>query len=122
MEGRWPRALLVPLTVLAWLAVLLVLGWLLSQVARTVLMIVLAVVIAFAVTPVVNFFGRFMPRVAALALTYLVALGIAVGLLGVIVVTVADEVRSLVHSIPVYAQATRSWEPQLVGLLSPIGV
>lgn len=122
MEGRWPRALLVPLTILAWLAVLVVVGWLLGHVARTLLMVVLAVVIAFAVTPVVNLLGRFLPRMAALALTYVLAFLVIVGVVVVVVATVAGQASSLVHALPAYAQSAESSQPRVAALLAPVGI
>lgn len=122
MEGRWPRALLIPLTILAWLAVLVVLGWLLGHVARTVLMVVLALVIAFAVTPAVNLFGRALPRMAALALTYLLAFLLIVALVVVLVASVAGEVSNLVHSLPAYAQQAQASQPEIERLLAPLGI
>jgi hypothetical protein len=41
VPSAWVRALGVPLIVLAWLAVLVVGGWLLGHVARTLLLVVL---------------------------------------------------------------------------------
>ncbi len=122
MEGRWPRALLIPLTVLAWLAVLVVVGWLLSHVARTILMIVLATVVAFAVTPVVNLLARFMPRLAAIALTYVLAFLVLVGIIGAVVATVAGQASTLVHSLPGYAAQAKNAEPAIAALLAPIGI
>jgi len=122
MEGRWPRALLIPLTILAWLAVLVLVGWLMSHVVRTILMVVLATVIAFAVTPVVNFAARFMPRMVAIALTYVLAFVLLVALIGIVVATVAGQARTLVHSLPSYAAQAKDAEPQIANLLAPFGV
>lgn len=122
MEGRLPRTLLIPLVMLAWLAVAIVLGWLLAHVARTLLMVVLATVVAFAATPAVNLLARFLPRIAALAVTYVLAFLLLVVLLGVIVVTAAAQTSALVHALPGYAADAKQLEPQLVGLLAPFGV
>ena len=122
MDGRWPRALLLPLTILAWLAVLVVIGWLLQHVARTLLMVVLAVVVAFAVSPLVNLLSRFLPRMVALALAYLLAFLVLVGLVGLVVATLAGEVGALVRNVPSYAQQAKGAEPQVAQLLSPFGV
>lgn len=122
MPASWPRALLIPLTILAWLGVLLVLGWLLQHVTRTLLMVVLAVVVAFAVTPVVNLLDRLLPRMAALALTYLIAFLIILGVVGVVVASVAGEAGNLAHSLPAYAQEAKSSQPQIAALLAPLGV
>lgn len=122
MEGRWPRALLIPLTILAWIAVLVVVGWLLSHVARTLLMFVLATVVAFAVTPVVNLLTRFMPRMVAIAVSYILAFLVLLGIIGVVVASVAGQATSLVHSLPGYASQAKNAEPAIVTLLAPLGI
>ena len=58
VPASWLRALLLLLIVLTWL-VLLVLGvWLLSHFTKTILLVTLAAILAFAFTPLANFFGR----------------------------------------------------------------
>jgi hypothetical protein len=79
---RLQRALLLPLVVLAWLALLVVVAWLLGHVTRALLIVILAALIAFALTPLVNLLARWMPRAIALALSYLVGLIVVFGLLG----------------------------------------
>ena len=122
MNGRWPRALLIPLAILAWLAVLIVVGWLLSHVTRTILLVVLAIVISFAVTPAVNFGARFVPRLAALAITYLLAVLLLIVVVGVVIATVAGQVSNLVHNLPEYAEQAKGAQAAIVQLLSPFGV
>jgi hypothetical protein len=58
MSRSWQRALYVPLIILAWLAVLVVVGWLLSHVTKTILVLVLSGIIAFALTPLVSLLAR----------------------------------------------------------------
>jgi len=47
---NWVRALLVPLTILSWLALLIVTAWLLSHVAHALLLLVLAGLLALPPT------------------------------------------------------------------------
>lgn len=122
MEGRWQRALLIPLTILAWLAVLGVIGWLLEHIARTLLMVALATVVAFAITPVVNFGARFMPRLVAIALSYLFAFLLVIALIGVVIATVAGQASNLVHNLPAYAAQATGAQPAIVRVLSPFGI
>jgi predicted PurR-regulated permease PerM len=61
-ETRALRALLLPMTILAWLAVMVVAAWLLGHVAHALLILVLATLIAFALGPVVSFFSHWMPQ------------------------------------------------------------
>src|SRR5688572_12837163 len=48
LSAAWQRALYLPLIILAWLAVLLVGGWLATHLTKTILLVVLSAIIAFA--------------------------------------------------------------------------
>jgi predicted PurR-regulated permease PerM len=118
----WAQALLVPLTVLAWLAVVLLGAWLLSHVARTVMILVLGALVAFALTPLVNLLQRWMPRLVATALAYVIGFGLVFGLLGYVAVTAAGQLGTLAHNLPAYAHRAQGLEPQILALLRPWGV
>src|SRR5215469_16003841 len=107
MQTRLVRALLVPLVVLAWLAVLLVVAWLLSHVTHALLILVLSTIVAFALTPMVNLLARWMPRIAAIAISYVIGFALMVGLLSVIVISAAMEITTLAHNLPAYARAAQ---------------
>jgi predicted PurR-regulated permease PerM len=122
VQTRLVRALLVPLVVLAWLAVLLVGAWLLSHVTHAVLILVLGTVVAFALSPVVDLLERWLPRVAAIAIAYVFGFSLLVGLLSVVVVSAATETNNLVHSLPYYAARGQALLPQAEGLLGRFGI
>ncbi len=122
IQTRLVRALLVPLIVLAWLAVLLLIGWLLSHVTHALLILVLSTVVAFALTPVVELLARWLPRPIAIAIAYVFGFSLLIGLLSVVVVSAATEVNNLAHSLPDYARRAQALEPQAIGLLSRFGV
>ena len=121
-QTRLVRALLVPLVVLAWLAVLLLGGWLLSHVTHALLILVLSTVVAFALSPVVDLLQRWLPRVLAIAIAYVVGFSLLVGLLSVVVLSAATETNNLVHNLPGYASRAQALLPQLEGLLSRFGI
>jgi predicted PurR-regulated permease PerM len=121
-QSRLVRALLWPLIVLAWLAVLLLVGWLLTHVTHAVLVLVLSSLVAFALTPLVNILERFMPRVPAIALSYLIGFVFVTSLLSVIVVSAAIEITNLAHNLPDYAGRAKGLQPQVLGLVSRFGV
>src|ERR1041385_5640932 len=73
---NWQRALLLPLTILAWLAIGIILLWLLSHIAHAVLVIALAIIVTFAVAPLVQLFERRLRRPLAIAIAYLFGIGI----------------------------------------------
>ncbi len=122
MPQSWQRALYLPLIVLAWLAILLIGGWLLAHVAKAILTLLLSGIVAFALTPVVSVLARWLPRGLAIAVAYLLGVVVALGLGALLVVTAATQVTTLVGNLPTYARQIQHFEPQLVTLLRPFGV
>ncbi len=120
--SRWQRAFYVPLTILAWTAVAVVALWLLGHVAHTVVMVVLAAVLAFALAPLVSLLRRWISRPLAVALAYLFALAFVVGLGFLLILTAAQQVVSLVQNLPSYTQRIQGMELQLIDALRPVGI
>jgi predicted PurR-regulated permease PerM len=118
----WQRALYLPLIILAWLAVILVAGWLLTHVAKTVLVLVLSAVIAYGLTPLVRLFARWMPRLLAIALAYLLGFGAVLGITALLVDTAASQVTSLAGELPKLLQQLHHLDPHLVRTLKPFGI
>src|SRR5689334_18766615 len=100
----WLRALMLPLIVLAWLALLVLCVWLLSHFTKTILVVVLAAVLAFAFTPLANFFGRWMSRPLAIGLAYVVGLCVVFGFGAYVVATAVMQISALVTNLPAYSQ------------------
>jgi predicted PurR-regulated permease PerM len=127
MVGEMPpsnlvRALLWPLIVLAWLAVLLVAVWLISHVTHTVLILVLSTVVAFALIPLVSLLERWLPRGLAVAVAYVIGFAVVAGLLSVVVASASTDISNLARSLPSYARRAQDLQPQVLGLLSRFGV
>ncbi|MDQ6773153.1 MAG: AI-2E family transporter, partial [Candidatus Dormibacteraeota bacterium] len=119
---RLQRALLAALVILAWTAVIIVIGWLLSHVSRALIILVLGALIAFALTPVVRLLQRWMPRALAIALAYLIGFVLVFGLLGIVIVSAAAEVASLTRQLPSDLHWAQALQPALLDLLRPFGV
>jgi predicted PurR-regulated permease PerM len=122
LPGSWLRALVLPLIVLSWLALLVLLIWVLGNFTKTILMIVLAAVFAFAFTPLANLFGRWVPRAVAIGLAYLVGVSLVLGFGAYIVASTVAQVSNLVTNLPEYAQQAESIQPRLEGFLAPLGI
>ena len=124
MDGgpRLQRALLIPLIVLAWLALLMVVAWLLGHVTRALLIVILAALIAFALTPLVNLLARWLPRAIALALSYLVGFIVVFGLLGVVVATAGAQLVSFAGQAPAELHQAQGFQQVVLGFLKPVGV
>ena len=120
--SSWQRALFLPLIVLAWLAVLVVVGWLLSHITKTLLVLSLSGIVAYALTPLVNRLALRMPRGLAITISYLLGFGAVLGLGAILVDTAATQITTLVESLPSYSHQLQRYEPQIVSALRPFGV
>jgi predicted PurR-regulated permease PerM len=121
VPASWLRALILPLIVLAWLALLVLAVWLLGHFTRTILLVTLAGVLAFAFSPLAKFFGRWTPRPVAIGLAYLVGVGVVFSFGAYVVATSAAQITSLVGSLPEYSQQAQALQPQIDALLAPFG-
>ncbi len=122
LPASWQRALYLPLIILAWLAIVLVGGWLLAHVAKALLTLLLSGIVAFALTPLVSLLARWLPRGLAIAMAYVLGFAVLLGLIAFLVVTAATQVTSLVDNLPRYARQAQHLTPQLLPLLRPFGV
>jgi predicted PurR-regulated permease PerM len=96
---RWVRRVLIPLAILAWAGVAILILNAAGYVAKTLLLLVIAMLLAYALYPLVTFFARVMPRFLAILIVYLLVLGAVGTLLYFIVRTTADQVVSLSHYV-----------------------
>ncbi|MGH7882756.1 MAG: AI-2E family transporter [Candidatus Dormibacteraceae bacterium] len=110
------------MTLLVWLGVLMISGWLLGHLTKTIITLLSAGLIAFALTPLVSLLARWIPRVLAMALVYLLAFLVILGLLGIVISTAAAQISAFVSNLPQYASLTQQLEPQLLQILKPLGV
>src|SRR5450759_5343552 len=72
--ARWSRRRDIPLPILAWSGVVFLILWMAGHVTRTIIVLVIAALLAYALAPAVSFFQRAMPRFLATLLVYLVVL------------------------------------------------
>ncbi len=76
---------------------------------RPLALLVFGIVIAEALAPIVDWLDRWLPRVLAVLLVYLVLLLIFVGILYVIVPAMADQIKQLVTNLPELIQRVQGW-------------
>jgi predicted PurR-regulated permease PerM len=100
--ATWARRSGLPLAILAWTGVTLLLLWLAGHVIKTLFLLTLAALLAYALAPTVKFLERVMPRFLAILLVYLIVLGALCALLYLTVsnaitqfVSLSDYVRFL---------------------------
>jgi predicted PurR-regulated permease PerM len=68
---NWARRRDIPIAILAWTAVVVLIFWGASHIIRTLLLLIVAALIAYAIAPGVKFFQRFLPRAIAILIMYL---------------------------------------------------
>jgi predicted PurR-regulated permease PerM len=92
---KWLRRLVIPLAILAWAGVALLVLWIAGYVTRTILLLVIAALLAYALAPLVTFLERVVPRFLAILIVYLVVLGAISALLYLVVSTAIKQTTSL---------------------------
>lgn len=99
-SGRdWRRLRDAGLATLAWLVVIGMIFWALAHVIGTLLIFLLAAILAYALAPAVKHLERFMPRGAAIALVYVGILTTLSGLLYLIAITAVGQVSMLLGDL-----------------------
>lgn len=120
--SSWQRRLTVSLTILAWIAIVTVVVWLLSHVVVAIILFVLATVVGYALSPVVTLLSRWMPRSVAIALSYVFGVAAAIALVFAVGYTATTEVGGLVHVLPGYLDRAHEVESQVLAILHPFGI
>ncbi|MBX5450317.1 MAG: AI-2E family transporter, partial [Thermogemmatispora sp.] len=95
--ARWTRRRDIPLAILAWMALGVLALWGISHIAHSLLMLVIAALLAYAIAPAVRLLERFVPRLVAILLVYLVVLGGLSILLYFVITTTIEQIVSLAH-------------------------
>ncbi len=97
--SKWSRRRDVPLAILAWIAVAFITLMALGYIARSLLILAIAALLAYAMTPAVKAFQRIFPRPFAIAAVYLIVLAGLGTLIYLIINTSVDQVSSLAKYI-----------------------
>jgi len=90
--SRWTRRLDLPLTILAWIGVVAVVLWAASHIIRSLLLLAIAGLLAYALVPAVKLLERVMPRFLAMLIVYLIVLSA----LSVLLYSIA---RTAIHQV-----------------------
>ena len=101
INARWQRRRDIPLAILAWIAVGIIVLMALGYVTHTVVVLIIAGLLAFALAPVVKFLARFMPRFLAILIVYLVILSGLGFLIYLIISTATSQIGSLAANIQI---------------------
>lgn len=96
---KWARRRDIPIAILAWIVLVFVILWGIGHVIRTVLILAIAALLAYALAPGVKMLQRFMPRFLAILIMYLIVLGLLSSLIYLIVTTAIAQVGGLATSV-----------------------
>ncbi|HLW01497.1 MAG TPA: AI-2E family transporter [Ktedonobacterales bacterium] len=120
---RWIRARDVGIAILVWVAVIIVFFWLIGQFVTAVLLFVIAALLAYALLPGVTLLERWMPRMLAVAIVYLLALAV-IGSLGYFVFSTAiEQLVTFVKDVPDLLKPSTPGHPSpIYHLLHPLGI
>jgi predicted PurR-regulated permease PerM len=76
----------------------------LGLIVHAIVLLLLAMAVAFLVTPLVNLFDRYMPRVVAALLVYILVLAALGGLFYALVFSLIQQITYFSNNLPVYVQ------------------
>jgi predicted PurR-regulated permease PerM len=99
---NWPRLRDILISIIC-IGILFWAGWsILSQFVHAIILLLLAMAVAFLVTPVVNVLNRYMPRTLAALLVFIVILGALGGLCYALVFSLIQQVEYFAYHLPGY--------------------
>ncbi|HTD20167.1 MAG TPA: AI-2E family transporter, partial [Ktedonobacteraceae bacterium] len=108
---KWKLRRDIPLAILAWIAVIAVILWAAGHVVRSLLLLAVASLLAYALAPAVKLLQRVMPRFLAILIVYLLVLSALSLLVYLIINTAVHQGVMLAHFVrgqltPVNGQAS----------------
>jgi len=92
--SKWARWRDIPIAILAWTALVAIALWGAGHIVRTLLLLVLAALLAYALAPGVKLLQRVMPRFLAILIMYIVVLGVVSLLLYFVVSTALQQIST----------------------------
>jgi len=99
VASKWTQRRDIPIAILAWIALGIVILWALGWISRTLLVVIVATLLAFALAPAVKLLSRSIPRIIAILVVYLVVLSAISLLLYFVASTTIEQVSMLAKSL-----------------------
>src|SRR6266702_3164840 len=118
----WNRRLIILLTILAAMALVVTILWGISHITTSVLVVVIAALIAYAIVPAVEIFHKVMPRALAILLAYLVVIIILGAISYYVVSTAIFQIGVLVQGVSGWLKPGNSGPISLLALLLKLGL
>ena len=121
--STWLRRFLIALTVLAWMVTLWILYVFSGIIAIPLILLLIAAIIAYVLSPFVKRLSRFMPRALAITLVYLLIFGTLVFAVYFLLAVFIAQLTGLIHTLQIFfADYQKGKYPQLTSFLAALGV
>jgi predicted PurR-regulated permease PerM len=122
-QSRWLNWLIVSLTLLVWVILIGILLWVLGQVARSLILLAIGALLAYALYPLVKTLQRVVPRPIAIVIVYLIFLGAVTFLLYTFIVAIVHQLTSLTQYVQslIHSPGNSQLQP-IFNLLQQFGV
>lgn len=118
----WQRRLIILLTILATLALVVMILWGISHVVTSLLVVIIAALIAYAIAPAVDLFHKVMPRSLAILLAYLIVIAILGVIFYVVVSTAILQIGVLANNVGIWLKPDNKGQITLLALLLKVGL
>ncbi len=118
----WYRRLIILLTILAALVLTVMILSGISHIITSLLVVIIAAFIAYAIAPIVDVFNKVMPRPLAILLAYLIVIAILVVVSYVVVSTAVFQIGVLAHNIGVWLKPNDKGQITIIALLLKTGL
>ena len=119
---NWARARDIPIAILAWMLVLFVAFWAAGHIIGTLLVLAIAALIAYALSPFVALLRRWIPWPLAILVVYLIFVSLLGLLIFVIIDTAVQQARPLIQSIQDFLTPGANGNSPLVDFLANFGI
>lgn len=122
-SASWAGRRDIALTVLTWLLVVGIVLWTAAQVGKTLLMVVVAGLIAYALFPAVRILSRYIPRGVAILFVYLVVLAGLGSVVYLVLTTAITQITAFSGQVSVWLTPGPNNNPSpLLSLLDQLGI
>jgi predicted PurR-regulated permease PerM len=118
----WNSRLIILLTILAAIALAATIFWGISHITTSVLVVVIAALIAYAIAPAVEILHKIMPRALAILLPYMLVIIIFGAISYSVVSTAIFQIGVLVQSVSGWLKPENSGRISLLALLLKLGL
>jgi predicted PurR-regulated permease PerM len=121
--STWLRRFLIALTILAWMVIVAIVYSFFGIIGIPIILLLLAAIVAYILSPLVKGLSRFMPRALAITLVYLLVFGALFFMVYFMLTVVIAQLTALIHTVQIIFQDYQKGKySQFTSFLSGVGV